>query len=113
MAAACRPYPGRSGLPSSVHTELCGSKSKKKDRALASRYWHTVAVPTGMYQCRPGLLSTQVAVVQDKATAIVTGGEAVLMMELPRRHATPFKGIRFGPINSDGHSCAHTEECAQ
>ena len=31
------------------------------------------------------------------------GGEAVLMMELPKRYSTPFEGGRFAPIKSSDY----------
>jgi hypothetical protein len=70
VAAACRPYPGRSGLPSSVYTAVGPSQRRRTGHWPVST--GTVAVP--MYQCRPGLLSTQVVVVQDKATAMLSDG---------------------------------------
>ena len=38
-----------------------------------------------------------------KYDAVFLGGEAVLMMELPRRHSTPSEGGRFAPIKSSNY----------
>jgi hypothetical protein len=37
------------------------------------------------------------------ASACIFFGEAVLMMELPRRHSTPLEGGRFAPIKSSNY----------